>query len=984
MRTLTLILLLGFLPAFLIAQNNYCQPKGGSPCNFQWIETFSCNNVLQNDGYCDREDNDETAPGFNPDGYSDYSDFVVIFTPGQVTTAVLTVDGNVFDEISGWIDWDNSGTFDTDEIITFRGESTVVNEMTAVITVPSDAVQDSVILGGFRIKQDFLEPITDPCADIGNGEIEDYSFIVTNSGTTDGGANDYCSARGDSPCNFQWIETFTCKNVIQDDGYCDREDNDETAPDFDPDGYSDYSDFTVIFAPGEVVTATLTVDGNVFDEISGWLDWDNSGTWDNDEIITFRGESTVVNEMTAIITVPQDAVEGVHIIGGFRIKQDFLEPITDPCADIGNGEIEDYSFIVIPPDNIGCASSFIPQDSTQNICTSTQLSWGAVSGASSYQLLVLDSSGDTIDSKQVSDTNLFVTGLRASEAYKWIVKPIDDQGRKSFGCDTLTFFTADAADPTVSFSPDSVDVCEGRPLVLNPTITGGGTLSYNWSGDLSLLSDPAVDNPVFNSELPEFFKYSLQVSNQYGCSNSDSLVVQVFEKGKVVNASVNSREICFGEDLILTLDFEADSLNFLKQSQNGMEDVSPLNQLGDQYIFNDVDTVIYGVELFANGCADTAWLDTVVFLPQLEIPEIIFENPDSLGPCPGEDYLIRVNNYTDFLSWSNGASGDSIFVNETTNLTVTYDDGCVISTDTSFTFDEVPNTILLAIDRSPALLCEGDSIEVSHGIGIDGFVWYDGDDSSLSKWVKDTTLIYVDFISDRGCVKVSDSVQFNFKPFPEQAQISSLLPLDSLCEGDVTELVSTDSIYDLLWNTGASTPSILVSDSGKYWLESFNGNCKTISDTLRVDFGVIPPQSSISQVVSGEDSLISFHVADHYDWYAEGQLLTFDERIIPFVNEVTYTVQLRSSRGCLGPMSESFFKNATSISEFQEYGFVIYKEAGRSKVKNQRPFEASLYTIDGRLIKKLGSTFVFEWDNQGPVLLSLTLVNGKQVVLKVD
>ena len=79
---------------------------------------------------------------------------------------------NSIDTSGCWIDWNNDGAFDLDnEFVLLTGHHSVEG----VITVPEDAVFDTVRM---RILARYWRWPPDPCEDIENGEIEDYSIVV--------------------------------------------------------------------------------------------------------------------------------------------------------------------------------------------------------------------------------------------------------------------------------------------------------------------------------------------------------------------------------------------------------------------------------------------------------------------------------------------------------------------------------------------------------------------------------------------------------------------------------------------------------------------------------------------------------------------------------------------------------------------------------------------------------------------------------------
>lgn len=110
--------------------------------------------------------------------------------------------------------------------------------------------------------------------------------------------------------------------------------------------------------------------------------------------------------------------------------------------------------------------------------------------------------------------------------------------------------------------------------------------------------------------------------------------------------------------------------------------------------------------------------------------------------------------------------------------------------------------------------CEGSTytLDIS-GLNADHYLWNTTEtDSVIHIHISGTYWVQAYF---EDCIS-SDTVRVNFNPYPEVD-----LGADStICEGATVEL--SPSAHDVnvtyLWNTGATTPGIIVVDSGLYWL----------------------------------------------------------------------------------------------------------------------------------------------------------------------
>jgi PKD repeat protein len=122
-------------------------------------------------------------------------------------------------------------------------------------------------------------------------------------------------------------------------------------------GSSMYGNYTSMLASqyrGSTVNFVIKLEypwGTSTGNVKMWIDWDQSGSFDADEVVYSNMEAPANTDLTGIIIVPDDAVEGVTRI---RIKTTNYNDFSDASAcTIGAWdytEVEDYSFEVFIPD----------------------------------------------------------------------------------------------------------------------------------------------------------------------------------------------------------------------------------------------------------------------------------------------------------------------------------------------------------------------------------------------------------------------------------------------------------------------------------------------------------------------------------------------------------------------------------------------------------------------------------------------------------
>ena len=91
-----------------------------------------------------------------------------------------------------------------------------------------------------------------------------------------------------------------------------------------------------------VISVTKAWSGTQYNEaVTAWIDFDRSGTFDNDEIVL----STSADKLTPVtdtFTVPADSYAGDKTVG-MRVALRFSNPQTSPCGTYTYGEVEDYA-----------------------------------------------------------------------------------------------------------------------------------------------------------------------------------------------------------------------------------------------------------------------------------------------------------------------------------------------------------------------------------------------------------------------------------------------------------------------------------------------------------------------------------------------------------------------------------------------------------------------------------------------------------------
>ncbi len=131
---------------------------------------------------------------------------------------------------------------------------------------------------------------------------------------------------------------------------------------------------------------------------------------------------------------------------------------------------------------------------------------------------------------------------RAETNIEYIVTGIDANGCADTDTISIEVFN-------LSFASPMEQVCFGDSVQLVPIVQGDETgISYNWTPSLGL-SATDIKSPMSSPFVDQ--KYELSIANAFGCTDKDSVFVEVLEK-PVVNIEVVNSPRCSGSVLEIT------------------------------------------------------------------------------------------------------------------------------------------------------------------------------------------------------------------------------------------------------------------------------------------------------------------------------------------------------------------------------------------------------------------------------------------------
>ncbi|MBO9703531.1 MAG: right-handed parallel beta-helix repeat-containing protein [Sporocytophaga sp.] len=429
-------------------------------------------------------------------------------------------------------------------------------------------------------------------------------------------------------------------------------------------------------------------------------------------------------------------------------------------------------------------SPLIPKlvSSATTICPGQEVSLSVINGGQGF----LWSTGEITNAILVSPTSTSFYSVK----YK-----SDD------GCDmehsiTISVRSGDIIPKITSLKGDSA-VCPGGDAVL--TVEGKAT-RFSWSNGMSGSSIKV--NPTVKTA----YTVTAHGGSCFNRTESASFVVDVLpgpDKAPIIVATGSSTlSFCDTDAITLTSSDYSESIKW------STGDTTPSITVLAQGIYS-----LSHVSKF--GCSKTSTV-------KIEDPKVPYiEGKKEV--CKGESTTLTVINGYHY-KWNTGETSSSIIVKPDTtteySVLVETPEGCKFEQKVKVTIFEAPVVTGISSDTA---ICMGTEITLFVSGKAKEFLWTDGHIGSKIKVQPEKTMVF-GVKATNGCSSQNGNDYLNVKvtvlPLPEPPVI--LQGSNKVfCPGQAIKLESnfSDSIR---WSNGASTKSIVVSDTGVYKLQKFN------------------------------------------------------------------------------------------------------------------------------------------------------------------
>ncbi|MEZ4987037.1 MAG: hypothetical protein R2795_18690 [Saprospiraceae bacterium] len=445
-------------------------------------------------------------------------------------------------------------------------------------------------------------------------------------------------------------------------------------------------------------------------------------------------------------------------------------------------------YILAAIDNNGCASvdtiavAFFEIDplsifSTQAVCIDSNIVLGASAVFADYHW----SNGSEIAQIQVANPGLY--SLTVTDAN---------------GCVQSADISVVQPIPTPVISGD-LAFCEG---VTTQLMVADTFANYQWS---NMATESAIQ--VVNAGT-----YSLTVTDQYGCTATANVPVQVFP---TPTAQINGNIMfCEGQQTTLT---PSDEYAFWSWNVSGFDQLPLIVSSDGTYSLTVTD---------ANGCADS----TSVTVSAYPLPAVNIEGAATF--CPGDSTLLIATTGFDTYTWNAVAGSDSLWVTVPGVYELEIMDANLCTATTQVVASMYPTT---TPNISGELqFCEGSSTVLTASDGFLSYDWSTGaTTSTVSVQMPGNIMLMV--TDTNGCQTQATATTALFPITPPILQAP-----EGVCEGTPALLEVIGGYDSYAWSTSETVAAISVDIGGVYVVTVTDNNQCTYIDSISLDVFTTP------------------------------------------------------------------------------------------------------------------------------------------------
>jgi hypothetical protein len=416
------------------------------------------------------------------------------------------------------------------------------------------------------------------------------------------------------------------------------------------------------------------------------------------------------------------------------------------------------------------------------------------------------------------------------------------------GCSSTDVVSiSDPGSLTVSIDADPTDftICDGTPIEF--TASGADTYEFFIDG-----ASVGSANPYLSSVITDGQTIAAVGTDLSSCTaTSPGLSYNVLS---VPTVSLSFPAIACTNEELVELVGGSPLGGFYTVDYNGFPIVGDLffPDLAGEGAIN----VDYTFEA-ANGCDATASANYNVLLA----PQIDLGNDTTV--C-----VITLDAGGGYISydWTNGEVSQTVLTDVTALYEVVVVDanGCIGTDAISVIVNPIPDPVITP--GGTLEFCVGDTVTLTGEAGFNSYAWSPtADITETTEWYQSDTVVLT-VTNQFGCEGTSAVVLVANMPMP----ISSVTadgPLE-FCVGESVNLSADPGYASYLWNSGSTTQTVNVIESGDYWPTVLDGN-GCIDSSLQSVPVTVTVWTPNPLVLESGDSLIMTNSGDFvsYQWF---------------------------------------------------------------------------------------------------------------------
>jgi uncharacterized protein YjdB len=358
--------------------------------------------------------------------------------------------------------------------------------------------------------------------------------------------------------------------------------------------------------------------------------------------------------------------------------------------------------------------------------------------------------------------------------------------------------------PYIDVITGNTNVCIGSSIKLE-NVEGGVWSSSDTT--LAIIDDYGITTGI--SQGSPTITYTITDANT-GCVVSSSRVENVDPLPHLEPIS-GETNLCLGSTTLLS---DPVSGGTWSSSNPSIASVSTSGMISG----NQAGTVsiTYQIDNNVNGCSNTTSEEVTVN----PLPVVDITAGSATTFCQGGSVTLNAGDFKSY-SWNTGEIDQSISVNSTGSYTVTVtdDNGCMNSTTTAVTVNDLPDVSITPVGATT--FCQGGSVSLNAGY-YTNYSW--NTNASTQNITVNSSGNYTVTVTDaNGCMNSASAI-ITVNPLPA---VSSITGITSVCEGSTVQLY--DATPGGLWSTNNSSLAT-VSTSGV--ITGLSAGTPTISYTV--------------------------------------------------------------------------------------------------------------------------------------------------------